>query len=405
MPRLVILLLALTAVFVGAPARAADRPPVILVSLDGFRADYLGRGLTPTLRRMAEEGAWAEAGMRPSFPSNTFPNHYTLVTGMRPDRHGVIDNTMTDAARPGVKFSMSARDQVEDRFWWDGGEPIWVTAEKAGLRTATMFWPGSEAAVRGVRPWSWAIYDEALPMVDRVDRVLGWLDLPPAERPAFMTLYFEAVDDAGHDASPEGPEADRALALVDAALARLVAGLKARGLYDRVDIVIVADHGMAETAPERIVFLDDLLPLDSFRWVTLGSTAGLTPLTPEAEAILLGRHEHFECWRRARIPDRFHFGSNPRVPPVFCLADTGWLINTRPRYANRPMRGPAGSHGFDPYDPRMRALFVARGPSIRSGVRLPVFDNVSVYPLLAKLLGVTPAPNDGDPADTAAALR
>ena len=400
------LFLALFAVLaLAAPALAAERAPVILISIDGFRADYATRGLSPTLATLAADGAWAPEGMRPSFPSNTFPNHYTLVTGLRPDHHGITDNTLFDAARPGVKFSMGARDQVSDGFWWDGGEPIWVTAEKAGVKTATMFWPGSEAAVRGVRPSIWFPYDETFSAFDRVDRLLGWLDLPVAEQPRFMTLYFEAVDTQGHRTGPDSPELNQAIGGVDAALARLVAGLKARGLYGQVNIVIVADHGMAETSPERVVFLDDITPLETFTVITAGWTTSLIPRTPAAETALVGKHPHFECWRKGEMPARLHYGTHPRIPPIICLSETGWVVSTRARYAERPMTRIGGSHGADPEDPAMRALFVAHGPDIRPGVKLPVFDNVSVYPLVMKLMGLTPRPNDGDPAATAPALR
>lgn len=405
MRRLLSLLVAVGALLLAAPSMAADRAPLVLVSIDGFRADYLARGLTPTLERLAREGAWAPDGMRPSFPANTFPNHYTLVTGLRPDHHGLVDNTLFDAARPGVKFSMAARDQVADRFWWDGGEPIWVAAERAGLRTATMFWPGSEAPVRGVRPSIWSPYDKALPAFDRVDRLLGWFDLPAAERPVFMTLYFEGVDTEGHRSGPDGAGLHDALREVDAALARLLAGLAARGLADKVDIVVVSDHGMAEVSPRRVAFLDDVAPVEDLAIVTMGWTSSLNPKTPEAEAALVGRHPRFECWRRGEMPARLGYGTHPRIPAVICLADTGWMLTTRARFAERPIREIGGSHGADPHDPQMRALFIARGPSIRPGVRLPVFDNVSVYPLLARLLGVAPAANDGDPAATAPALR
>jgi predicted AlkP superfamily pyrophosphatase or phosphodiesterase len=403
--RRILLALSALSLLLAGPAAAADRAPLILISIDGFRADYATRGLTPTLAALAADGAWAKEGMRPSFPTNTFPNHYTLVTGLRPDHHGITDNTLYDPARPDVKFSMGARDQVQDAFWWDDGEPVWVTAERAGLKTATMFWPGSEAAVRGVRPTTWSIYDEAVTANDRVDRLLGWLDRPAAERPAFLTLYFETVDTVGHRGGPDGPDMPGALGEVDAALARLVAGLKARGLYDKVNIVAVGDHGMMEITPERLIFLDDVTPSDSIRWITLGGFAGLAPLTPAVEAALLAEHGHMECWRKGEIPARYHYGTHRRIPPVICLAQTGWLITTRDWYARRPLTGPAGSHGFDPEDVRMRALFVAHGPDIRPGVLLPVFDNVSVYPLLMALLGLTPRPNDGDPAATAPALR
>ncbi len=401
---LLIALTFLTLAGAPAPALAQDRRPLILISIDGFRAEYLERGLTPTLDALAGAGARAEA-MRPSFPVNTFPNHYTLVTGLRPDRHGLTDNTMFDGARPGVKFSMGARDQVMDRFWWDGGEPIWVTAQRQGVRAATMFWPGSEAAVRGVRPSIWHIYEEALPAFDRVDRLLGWLDLPMAERPLLMTLYFEAVDTVGHHSGPDSPELNEALRTVDLSLARLVAGLTARGLLHQVNIVIVSDHGMAPTSPDRLIVLDEQYPAGAFRWITMGSMAGLIPADAEVERRLVGRQDHHECWRKGELPARLNYGSHPRIPPVICLADAGWTLTTRERQDSRPMTRSGGAHGYDPHDPTMQAIFVAHGPAFRSGVVLAPFDNVSVYPLLARLLDLTPAPNDGDPADTAAALR
>jgi predicted AlkP superfamily pyrophosphatase or phosphodiesterase len=400
------LCLALSALFlIAAPVRAAERAPVILISIDGFRADYALRGLTPTLAALAAEGAWAREGMRPSFPVNTFPNHYTLVTGLRPDQHGITDNTLFDEARPGVKFNMYARDQVEDRFWWDGGEPVWVTAERAGVKTATMFWPGSEAPVRGVRPTTWFPYQESLPAFDRVDRLLGWLDLPKADQPRFLTLYFEAVDTIGHRMGPDSPELNAALVETDAALARLVAGLRARGLYDRVNLIVVADHGMAPVARERSVFLDDLVPGGGVRSITLGSVAGLIAETPAAEAAIVGKHDHVECWRKADLPARFRYGTHPRIPPIICLSETGWALTTRESFARSAGTKRAGAHGFDPEAVEMRALFIAHGPAFRPGVTLPVFDNVSVYPLLMRLLGLTPQPNDGALKDTGPALK
>lgn len=398
-------LAALALLLVSGPAMAAGRAPVILISIDGFRADYMARGLTPTLAALAADGAWAPEGMRPSFPVNTFPNHYALVTGLRPDHNGLTDNTIFDAARPGVKFSMGARDQVQDRFWWDGGEPVWVTAEKKGLRAFTLYWPGSEAAIHGIRPSQWFVYDEKDPAFARVDRVLAWLGLPADQRPNFMTLYFEEVDTQGHWASPNGARLNEALGNVDAALARLVAGLKARGLYDRVNLVVVADHGMAETSPDRVVFLDDLVPIAEVTPVTMGTVSGLIPRTPAAEAALVGKHPHVECWRKAELPARFHYGTHKRIPAVICLPESGWVLTTREWAAKRPMTKPAGSHGYDPDDPRMRALFIARGPAFRRGVTLPVFDNVSVYPLIMRLLGLRARPNDGRARDTAPALR
>ena len=385
------------------PPGAASRPPVILISIDGFRADYLDRGVTPVIAGLAAGGARAE-GMRPSHPSLTFPNHYTLVTGLRPDRHGIVDNTMTDPARPGVTFSLGNAAQVTDRFWWDDATPIGVTAERAGIATATMFWPGSEAAIQGVRPRYWTRYDQTMPAPARVDQLLVWLDAPGGSRPGFLTLYFDKVDTVGHNAGPDSPELLEALAATDQAIGRLVDGLRALGIA--ANLILVADHGMVPTSAERLVLLDDLLPADTYRTVTGGPTAGIVPAPGQERRVtqaLLRPHPHMACYPRAELPARLAYGAHRRVPPILCLAETGWLIGTRGRYARQPPG--KGAHGYDPADLRMAALFVANGPAFRPGVVLPVFDNVSVYPLLAGLLGISPEPHQGRSADLRPALR
>lgn len=398
------LALSLAACATVAPAPA---PPVatILVSIDGFRAGDLGRGQTPNLDALARDGVRAE-GMRPSYPSLTFPNHYTLVTGQRPDRHGLVHNTIDDAALG--RFTMDDRRAEGDARWWSaGGEPIWATAEKAGVRAATMFWPGSAAPVGGVRPSEWRPYDAGFDGTRRVDTVLGWLDRPAATRPRLITLYFEDVDHAEHDRGPDSPEADAARATVDGYLGRLRDGLAARGLAGRVNLVVVSDHGMATVPPGQLVAVEDMAPPDLARNVTTGQSVGFRPVPGrEADAMrrLVGRHDHYECWTRETLPPRWHYGRNPRVPPIVCQMDEGWDAVRRAKLATRKP-GTRGSHGYDPDLPSMRALFVADGPSFRDGVVLPVFDNVSVYPMLARILGIAPQPNDGDPAVADRALR
>jgi predicted AlkP superfamily pyrophosphatase or phosphodiesterase len=373
-----------------------DRPPTILISVDGMRADYLERGVTPVLARLAAGGVRAKA-MRPSFPSLTFPNHYTLVTGLRPDRHGIVNNSMEDAAIPGVRFSLSNRDAVTDRRWWDQAEPIWVTAEKAGITTATMFWPGSEAPIQGVRPTHWAVFDGKMPNEQRVDGLLRWWDA--GARPGLMTLYFDEVDHAGHEFGPDATETTEAARHVDAAIGLLLDGLAARRIT--ANIVIVADHGMIETGAARVIRIDQVAPPASFRIVTGGAVAGLVPAAGQdlvlADA-LLRRHANMQCWRKGRIPRRLHYGANPRVPPFICMAAPGWLIQG-PQPVPQPGQPvptlPAGMHGYDPAVPEMAAMFVAQGPAFRAGVVVPAFDNVDVYPLLAQLIGVAPLASDG----------
>jgi predicted AlkP superfamily pyrophosphatase or phosphodiesterase len=381
------------------PRAAVQRTtPLILVSIDGFRPDYLQRGATPVLAALARDGVLAVPGMAPSFPSLTFPNHYSLVTGLAPDRHGIINNSMTDAAIPDVLFNLGNRAALSDRRWWDAATPIWVSAERQGLKSATMFWPGSETDIQGVRPRDWRVYDARLPPEARVDEVLAWLDRPLQTMPDFMTLYFEAVDTAGHRVGPRGEATTQAMAQIDQAIGRLVQGLRTRGRLDKINLLIVSDHGMAPISAQRVVLLDEMLDLDSVqRFNAYGPLIGFTPVAgreTEVRQRLSQPHDHVQCWPKDEMPQRFDYGRNARVPPFICLADTEWSLATRESLVRNPPSG--GAHGFDPADPQMAALFLAHGPAFLRGVQLDErFSNLDVYPLLARLLGIRPEPNQG----------
>jgi ectonucleotide pyrophosphatase/phosphodiesterase family member 5 len=375
-------------------AIASEPPPLILISIDGYRFDYLDRGVSPNLSALAASGVRA-ARMIPSFPSITFPNHYALVTGLYPDHNGIVNNTFEDAHMSGV-FKMSSKEEG----WWDEATPIWVTAERQGVATGTMFWPGSESAIHGVRPQHWEPFNVAMPANERVDHVLGWLDAPPAQRPRFLTLYFNMVDTNGHVFGPDSPQVNQAIASTDAAIGRLIEGLKARGIT--ANLIVVADHGMAATAPERTLVLDSLTDIQAVHVVFDDAVAGIdiakTPAGEAARRSLLAHHDHVACWNKADVPARFHYGSNPRVPDVVCIADTGWLLVTQEEQARRhfPLRG---EHGYDNQDPLMGALFIANGPAFRRGLVVKPFPNVDLYPLMAHMLGLKPEPNDGKFAD------
>lgn len=369
----------------------APRPIVVLISIDGFRPDYLERGLTPTLSRLAAEGA--SGAMQPSFPTKTFPNHYTLVTGLRPDRHGVVNNTMTDPDIPGVVFRLSNKEAVSDRRWWDDAEPIWVTAQNAGLTAAAMFWPGSEAEVRGVRPHWWLPYDEDMTAEARVDQLLQWLS--GDDQADFATLYFEAVDTAGHTFGPDSAEVNAAVAGVDAAIGRLVDGVRARGLDDRVVLLIVSDHGMAATSPDRVVRLGPVVASDAATVLYSGATVAIEPAPgreAEVAAEVLAPRDHLQCWRKGELPERLHFGHHRRAPSFFCLAETGWLA-LKP---NAQVRRAGGDHGYDNAAPDMQALFIAHGPGIARGRRVEGLDNVDIHPLIGRLLNLPVPAGDGD---------
>jgi predicted AlkP superfamily pyrophosphatase or phosphodiesterase len=268
-----------------------------------------------------------------------------------------------------------------------------------------MFWPGSEADIHGHHPDYWKPFDGAVTPEQRVDQVLAWLDLPADQRPTFLTLYFDAVDHAGHVYGPDTPQVNEALRETDAALTRLVQGLKQRGLFDRINLIVLADHGMAGVPESNSVMIDRLIPLDQVHVVSLGILAGFNPKSgsavdranfARAEQALEQPHPHMQCWDKTRVPARLAYGKNPRVPQLLCLANVHWRITTSDYAAKRKGRLSLGEHGYDNADPLMQALFVAHGPAFRVGARVPSFPNVDVYPLMTHLLGLPAAANDGD---------
>jgi len=394
------LVLMLSACVTPPPPSAPRASLTVLVSIDGMRPDDLDRGDTPVLDALAADGA--RGTMTPSFPSLTFPNHYSLVTGLRPDRHGVVANTLEDRAISGGFKSSDARSAADPR-WWNGATPLWVSAERQGLRSAVMMWPGSQADIQGVRPSRWLPYDKTMSSARRADGVLGWIDEADL-KPGFAALYLDVVDIGGHHHGPGSPEARAAVSQADAALGRLVDGLKARGLWDRTNLVVVSDHGMADQPADQTVWLDDLVDPGLFRVVMAGAFAGIQPSAGaerQVAAALTKPHPHMTCWEKAAIPARFHYGRHPRVPPIVCLAKVGWYVTVHGAKRTTDI----GTHGYDPADPTMRAVFVAHGPAIKPGVVLPLFDNVDVYPLLTRLIGVKGDEGDGRLGPAKAALR
>ncbi|WAC24098.1 alkaline phosphatase family protein [Blastomonas sp. SL216] len=396
------LLTALLTLALASPALAEESEPAvtILISIDGMRPDYLERGLTPNLAEFRRRGV--AAAMRPSFPSKTFPNHYTIVTGKRPDRNGIVGNAMIDPVRPDQKFSMGDPKQALDPFWWQQAEPVWITAEKAGLRTATMFWPGSEVAHGDRRPSDWMRFDQNIGNAQRVNTVLDWMRRPAAIRPRLVTMYFDTVDTAGHRVGPgRSPELDAAIAEVDARIGEVARGVEAMGV--RANFIITADHGMAETAEDRVIQLDDLIDRASYIAVEAGPYAAIEPAAGTDERVyqaLLKPHQHMACHRKEQLPAHLQYGTNPRVAAIICIADNGWTILSGP--PPYPVKG--GAHGYDPANADMHALFMAFGPAIRPTAALPLFDNVDVYPLIAALTGFAPLPSDGNAATLAPLL-
>jgi predicted AlkP superfamily pyrophosphatase or phosphodiesterase len=389
----------------GPAPRASQSPvAVVLISLDGFRWDFLDRPGARNLRALAARGVHAER-LVPSFPSKTFPNHYTIVTGLYPEDHGIAANVMRDSVLG--RFATGNDPAVRDARWYRG-EPIWVTAEQQGVRTATYFWPGSEAPIGGIHPHWYYAYDGATPNVARVARVLEWLAMPDSSAPRFIGVYFSDVDTDGHNHGPMSAQADSAIARVDSAVGAILDGIDRLGARDRVDVIVTSDHGMAETEASRTISLDDYVSLDS---LDIGDWSPVATIIPKAGAAdyvyraLVRAHPHLRVYRKGELPARLHYNSGAHVTPIVAIADEGWSIGTREFNARLVPGAVGGAHGYDPMVPSMGALFIGAGPDLQRGLTVPAFQNVHVYPLLAHLLRLTPAVTDGSLDSVRALLR
>ena len=392
-----------------APPPPAPLPPatVVLVSFDGFRADYLDRRLPlPAFARVEAAGVRARA-LIPSFPSKTFPNHWTLVTGLRPGRHGIVANAFWDPARAAAgrpaEYRIRDTAAVRDASWY-GGTPVWALAERAGIRTGSVFWPGAEAPVGGVRPSRGLPYDPRLPDSARVDTVAAWLALPPAERPRFVALYVSVADDSGHARGPDTPATDSAIVEADRTLGRLLDHLDAMPGGDAVDVVVVSDHGMEAVAPAHVIDLSRCPEQRTWAGVRTGDPGpvlamwtGARPsaaalgalqrcLAPAAADAPPNALAHAHAYVRAATPARWAIRTQPRAGDLLVVADSGWTVAVAA--PDTPPHG--GTHGWDPAaDRAMRAIFLAAGPHVRARGTIPAVDNVHVAPFLGALLGLT----------------
>lgn len=358
---------------------------VILVSLDGFRYDYAKLYHADHLLALASQGGSAPEGMLPAYPSITFPNHYTIVTGLYPEHHGIVANSFYDPER-NETYSYRDPKSVGDGTWY-GGTPLWVLAEQQGMRSASFFWVGSEADIQGVRPTYYLKFDGSFPNLKRVQQVLAWLHLPPEQRPHFITLYFSDTDSAGHRYGPDSPQVAEAVHELDGEIGKLVDGIKESKLP--VNLIVLSDHGMVSVKGTPI-HLDEYGLNNSWVTAIVGTNLYLKSDDDAERAYeaLKGKSDKFAVYRRGRVPAYLHFDSNPREgDPV--VVPTGPYFITATADPDGTERPPAGAHGYDvTHMPEMKALFVAAGPDIQPGVRLEPFENVDIYPLVARILGL-----------------
>lgn len=379
----------------GCTARPKKEHYVVVLSMDGFRSDYPSHAYTPTLDSLARVGV--KAAFRPCFPSMTFPNHYSMATGLHPDHHGLVHNTFyaPDLDR------VYTKGNPDPAFF--GGEPIWNTAEKQGVRTAAIYWVGSEYLIQGRRPSIWKPFDASVPFADRADSVIAWLQLPEKVRPRLVMWYLEEPDATGHTATPDSAATFSMVERLDRLLGDFFVKARKLEIFDRIDFVVLSDHGMATYYPENYVNLNDYLPRDSFDYVFDGVPTLLYPkpaYTDSAYAILKCV-PHVTVWKKDEIPERFVYGKNPRIGDLFVLPDVGTYLQFTPV----PCPLLAATHGYDNFAPEMEAIFYAAGPSFKQNTELPVMANVNLYLIIARLLDLQPAPTDGDSAVVSTLFR
>jgi len=358
-------------------------PTTIIISLDGFRADFLLRGLTPRLNAFIREGV-SPLYMLPSFPSVTFPNHYTLATGLYPESHGIVGNTFWDPALQSEFYYTDPNRSLDPKWWM--GEPFWVTAEKQGIRTAIHMWPGSEAHILGIEPSFVDKYNGAEKLPKKVDRILEFLDKPGKEnpnadvadmRPQVIAAYVPNVDADGHTYGPNSTEIRKTIKSADDLLDQIFKGLEERNLTHIVNVIVVSDHGMATTDTSRLVQLEDLVDMNKIEHTDGWPLVGLRPKNPdELMEIYDGLIEKTKTnpnidvyLRDVDMPERWHFSKNDRIAPLWIIPKTGWALvkksemDAKAALANGDVYHPRGLHGYDHEHPLMRAIFIARGPA------------------------------------------
>ncbi len=365
----------------------------ILVSFDGFRWDYANRGFTPNLEFIKKNGVHA-LSLKPCFPSKTFPNHFSIITGMYPQNHGIIANNFLDPIT-GKLYKVGDTTEVRNPKWYKG-EAIWETAKRQGVITASYFWPGSEVNLEYRRPTYYEKYEHKRDYEERINGVLNWLKLPFNNRPKFISLYFDATDTYGHRYGTNSAEVDNSIMRLDSLIGKLFNGLHEIDLYDSTNVIIVSDHGMVDISNEKIINVDKILNELKPKLIDYGPVMYVLPEENQTENIynkLKLAENHFKVYKRSEIPEYFHFSKNPLISDIVLIAEPGWNLMTNKdvsRYGNMKS---GGNHGYDNNAIEMHGIFFAIGPDFKQGYTTGTIENIDIYPLLAKILCIFPNNN------------
>ena len=382
-------------------SRKPGKNYVLLVSFDAFRWDYSQIYKTPNLNKLAAEGVKA-GRLISSFPTVTFPNHYSIATGLYPDHHGLVNNTFF-APEVNLTYRIGDRKAVENPVFYSG-EPVWVTARKQGLKTGSFFWVGSETPVEGIQPDYWKKYDANVTYEDRIDTVVKWFGYSENKRPDLVTLYFDEPDATAHDFGPVSPETGEVVEHLDSLLGILRAKLSKLPIGKKISLIVLSDHGMSQLSSERYINIKSVVPDRMIAGIWGGNPVyQIKPVEGKRDSILylLNNTRGLKAWRKDKLPERWHYGSNPRIQEIVVVADSSWYISTRPLVGT--LNG--GAHGYDNRNSDMFAIFYAAGPAFKKGYTIEEFNNVDIYNLICRILEIKPAKNDGDFSHVAGMLK
>ncbi|KUO60898.1 phosphodiesterase [bacterium BRH_c32] len=370
---------------------AGGKPYLILVSFDAFRWDYMERGLTPNLDKFASEGV-NSLSLEPCFPSKTFPNHMSIITGMYPQNHGIIHNTIYNRFTEKT-YKMSDSNEVRDPRWYLG-EPFWETAERQGITTASYFWPGSEMKLDYRRPTYFLPYDHDCPEDKKIAGIIDWLSLPESQRPHFITVYFHETDDDGHNFGPNSPEINRSIVKLDSIAGLLLSSLSKLPIKDSINVVFLSDHGMTEISKERQINIGKILDGLKAKLFDSGPVMMISPSGSSVDSLYdrLKKNEiNYQVYKREEVPANLHFSENPFIAEIVVIADMGWTLvqnNKREYYSDSK-----GNHGYDNHHLDMNGFFIANGPAFKSNYQTGTIRNIDIYPMLCKIFNIFPKSN------------
>ena len=390
--KLLVFLLAIPLLFSACKTnRPEQKPYLIMLSLDGFRWDYPEKANTPVLDSLKEVGAVA-ASLKPSFPTKTFPNHYSIATGLYPDHHGIVLNRFY---APDLKmtYSISDRSKVADGIFY-GGDPLWNLAEKQGVKTATLFWVGASADVGGSRSSHWSFYDETLPFNSRIDSLVSWLNLPEAQRPHLIMWYYHEPDLSGHIYGPDSEELKTEVEKLDAYLGDFFTAMRKLPLFDQLNFIVTSDHGMAQLSADKQVLLDQYVDTSDLEIINGGNPVyNFKVKDGKLDEVFegLSAAPHLQVWKHKSLPERLHYGNNIRTLDITVAADPEWSA-----YWSWKIGKSKGTHGYDNDFKDMHAIFYAAGPAFKKNLLQPTFNNVDIYPLIGKILKLKVPPTDGN---------